>query len=111
MDGRHGQEESDYRYGFQGQETDDEVKGKGNSYSYTYRMYDPRIARFFTTDKLEARYTGNSTYAFAKNNPVLFVVFMGLGPDDPPKKGLIIAFRGDHDPEDIKGSHYIVAKN
>jgi hypothetical protein len=31
-----------YRYGFNGQEKDDEVKGSGNSYNYTYRMHDPR---------------------------------------------------------------------
>jgi hypothetical protein len=38
----------DYRYGFQGQEKDDEIKGgKGNSLNYTFRMHDPRVGRFF----------------------------------------------------------------
>ena len=36
-----------YRYGFQGQERDDEIKGKGNSVNYTYRMHDTRLGRFF----------------------------------------------------------------
>src|SRR5690606_4639049 len=41
-----------YRYGFQGQEKDDEVKGSGNSINYKYRMHDPRIGRFFAVDPL-----------------------------------------------------------
>ena len=39
-----------YRYGFQGQEKDDEVKGVGNSINYKYRMHDPRSGRFFAVD-------------------------------------------------------------
>ena len=35
-----------YRFGFQGQEQDDEVKGSGNAVNYTYRMHDPRLGRF-----------------------------------------------------------------
>lgn len=35
-----------YRYGFQGQEKDDEIKGEGNSINYTFRMHDPRISIF-----------------------------------------------------------------
>jgi hypothetical protein len=36
-----------YRYGFQGQEMDGEVKGAGNSVNYKYRMHDPRLEKFF----------------------------------------------------------------
>ena len=46
---RHGSSNS-YRYGFQGQEKDDEIKGEGNSLNYTFRMHDPRVGRFFATD-------------------------------------------------------------
>jgi hypothetical protein len=38
---------SEYRFGFQGQESDSEIKGAGNSINYKYRMHDPRIGRFF----------------------------------------------------------------
>jgi hypothetical protein len=31
--------EGEYRYGFQNQEKDDEVKGAGNSVNYKYRMH------------------------------------------------------------------------
>jgi RHS repeat-associated protein len=46
----------DYRYGFQGQEKDDEIKGEGNSLNYTFRMHDPRVGRFFAVDPLTAKY-------------------------------------------------------
>ena len=45
-----------YRYSFQGQEHDDEIKGDGNSVNYKYRMHDPRLGRFFAVDQLEGIY-------------------------------------------------------
>jgi len=57
----------DYRYGFQGQEKDDEVKGSGNSVNFKYRMHDPRIGRFFAIDPLTKDYPWNSPYAFSEN--------------------------------------------
>ena len=56
-----------YRYGFQNQEKDDEVKGTGNSLNYEYRMHDPRVGRFFVVDPLESKYPWNSPYAFSEN--------------------------------------------
>jgi RHS repeat-associated protein len=63
---RHGSSES-YRYGFQGQEKDDEVKGEGNSLNYTYRMHDARVGRFFAVDPLFRKYAWNSPYSFSSN--------------------------------------------
>ncbi|WP_324713221.1 RHS repeat-associated core domain-containing protein [Flavobacterium columnare] len=63
---RHGASTA-YRYGFQGQEKDDQIKGEGNSLNYTFRMHDPRVGRFFTTDPLFKNYPYNSTYAFSEN--------------------------------------------
>ena len=60
----------DYRYGFQGQEKDDEVKGEGNSLNYKYRMHDPRIGRFFAIDPLAPDYPHNSPYAFSENRVI-----------------------------------------
>lgn len=37
---RHGSSGS-YRYGFNGKEKDDEIKGEGNSIDFGSRMYDP----------------------------------------------------------------------
>ncbi len=60
-------ETGNYRYGFQGQEQDDEVKGEGNSLNYTFRMHDPRVGRFFAVDPLASKYPHNSPYAFSEN--------------------------------------------
>ncbi|PKL80370.1 MAG: hypothetical protein CVV25_04365 [Ignavibacteriae bacterium HGW-Ignavibacteriae-4] len=59
-----------YRYGFQGQEKDDELKGEGNSVNYTYRMDDTRLGRFFTIDPLAPTYPWNSPYAFSENRVI-----------------------------------------
>ena len=77
MQGRYGSS-TDYRYGFQGQEKDDEIKGEGNSYNFTFRMHDPRIGRFFTVDPLERKYPWNSPYAFSENILINAVELEGL---------------------------------
>ncbi|MCH2200118.1 MAG: hypothetical protein MK081_15185 [Flavobacteriales bacterium] len=70
--------QEDYRYGFQGQETDDELKGKGNSVNYKFRMHDARIGRFLSLDPLAPKYPSNSPYAFAQNMVIRFVELEGL---------------------------------
>jgi len=69
---------SAYRYGFQGQEKDDEIKGEGNSVNYKYRMHDPRIGRFFAVDPLASEYPHNSPYAFSENMVIHMVELEGL---------------------------------
>ena len=60
-----------HRYGFQGQESDNEVKGEGNnSLNFKYRMHDPRIGRFFAVDPLAYKYVYNSPYAFSENRVI-----------------------------------------
>jgi RHS repeat-associated protein len=66
---RHGSSNS-YRYGFQGQEKDDELKGEGNSLNYTFRMHDPRVGRFFARDPLEKYYAEQTPYQFSSNAPI-----------------------------------------
>lgn len=78
LPGMHGQESSDgYRFGFQGQEIDNEIKGNGNSVNYEYRMHDPRIGRFFTIDPLATTYPWNSPYAFSENQVIHMVELEG----------------------------------
>jgi hypothetical protein len=67
-----------YRYGFQGQERMDEVKGAGNSWDYKYRMHDARLGRFFAVDPLSAKYPWNSNYAFSENRVIDGVELEGL---------------------------------
>lgn len=72
------QNSAKYRYGFQGQELDNEIKGEGNSINYTFRMHDPRVGRFFAPDPLEKSYPWNSTYAFSENRVIDGVELEGL---------------------------------
>ena len=67
-----------YRYGFQGQEKDDELKGKGNSVNFTYRMHDPRLGRFFAVDPLSQKYAHNSPYSFSENRVIDAIELEGL---------------------------------
>jgi RHS repeat-associated protein len=66
---RHGSSTA-YRYGFQGQEKDNEIKGEGNSLNYTFRMHDPRVGRFFALDPMQISYPWNSPYAFSENRVI-----------------------------------------
>jgi len=67
----------DFRYGFNGQEKDDEVSGAGNSYDYGARIYDPRIGRWLSIDPMFGKYADVSPYAFALNNPIYFKDYGG----------------------------------
>jgi RHS repeat-associated protein len=59
-----------YRYGFNGKEMDNEVKGDGNQQEYGMRIYDPRLGRFLSVDPLAKDYPWYSPYHFAGNNPI-----------------------------------------
>lgn len=79
LNNRHGSVDNDaYRYGFQGQERDDELKGEGNSYNYTFRMHDPRLGRFFAVDRMAPQYPHNSPYAFSENRVIDGIELEGL---------------------------------
>lgn len=62
-----------YRYGFNGKENDDEVKGGGNSVDFGDRIYDSRLGNWLSVDPLFAKYPAFSPYCFAADNPILFV--------------------------------------
>lgn len=59
-----------YRYGFNGKENDDEVKGTGNQQDYGMRIYDPRISKFLSVDPLTIVYPWYTPYQFAGNKPI-----------------------------------------
>ena len=58
------------RYGFNGKENNNEVKGEGNQQDYGMRIYDPRIARFLSEDPITASYPMLTPYQFASNRPI-----------------------------------------
>ncbi len=67
-----------YRYGFQGQEQDDEIKGVGNSLSFRFRIYDPRISKFLSVDPLTKSYPWFTPYQFAGNTPIQAIDIEGV---------------------------------
>jgi len=60
-----------YRYGFNGMEKDDELKGTGNSYDFGARLYDSRLGRWGSVDP-ERQFAASQYHAFG-NNPVLLI--------------------------------------
>jgi RHS repeat-associated protein len=59
-----------YRYGFNGKENDNEVKGEGNQQDYGMRIYDPRLMRFLSVDPISNDYPELTPYQFASNRPI-----------------------------------------
>lgn len=59
-----------YRYGFNGQEKDDEISGNGNELAFKFREYDARLGRFFTIDPLTDKFPYWTPYQFAGNTPI-----------------------------------------
>jgi len=86
LPGRHGSSDS-YRYGFNGMEKDDEIKGEGNSYTTEFRQYDPRIVRWLSTDPVT--HPHQSPYNAFDGNPILWADPSGADVDDwyEPKDG------------------------
>ena len=59
-----------YRFGFNGQEKDDEILGSGNSYTAEYWQYDSRLGRRWNLDPKPD--PSISEYATFINNPIWF---------------------------------------
>lgn len=92
-----------YRYGFNGKENDDDVKGKGNQIDYGERAYDPRLGRFLSVDPLQKQFPALSSYQYSGNNPIATVDLDGLEPAaiNPGTESLVLILQGvGKDPHD-----------
>ena len=87
-----------YRYGFNGKEKDDELKGGGNSYDFGARMYDPRIGRWFARDFLAIKYPSYSPYVFSIDSPLNVI--------DPDGKDIIVLAHGYRN-DDLNAAHLV----
>ena len=105
-----------YRYGFQGQEMDDEVSGKGNSYTAEFWQYDSRLGRRWNIDPVVKPH--ESPYAAFANNPIWFIdpsgadsslydksnggfIEKGVTPKDDKTAIWLVDMKGkDYDPND-----------
>ena len=69
-----------YRYGFNGKENDNEMKGEGNQQDYGMRIYDTRLVRFLSEDPITDKYPELTPYQFAGNTPIQAIDLDGLEP-------------------------------
>jgi RHS repeat-associated protein len=70
---------TDVRYGFNGKEVDSEGMGGGlSTYDYGFRIYNPHIAKFLSTDPLSKDYPWYTPYQFAGNKPIVAIDVDGL---------------------------------
>jgi len=67
-----------YRFGFNGKENDNEVKGEGNQQDYGFRISDTRLGRFLSVDPLTKSYPELTPYQFASNCPIQNIDIDGL---------------------------------
>ena len=72
---------TNYRYGFNGQEKSTEINGSGNLYTAKFWEYDSRIGRRWNVDPKPA--IGLSVYSCFENNPLLLADING---DKPTRK-------------------------
>lgn len=74
--------QSDYRYGFNGMEQDEEIKNHdGSSLEFGSRaIYDGRIGRFVSVDPRWRDFNYMSPYTFAANSPIINIDQDGEGP-------------------------------
>jgi RHS repeat-associated protein len=64
-----------YRFGYNGMEKDDELKGLGNSYTTEFRQYDSRVGRWLSVDPKIVPW--QSAYTSFGNNPVRYTDVRG----------------------------------
>jgi len=80
MPGRKYSAGSGYRYGFNGKENDNEVKGEGNQQDYAKRIYDTRLGKFLSPDPLIQKYPFYSPYQFSGNDVIRCIDLEGGEP-------------------------------
>lgn len=87
-----------YRYGLNGKENDNEVKGEGNQIDFGFRVYDPRLGKFLSVDPLYQKYPQYSPYHFSSNQPIHTRELEGLESE--------FDLSIPHSPDDVDASHW-----
>jgi hypothetical protein len=87
---------ANYRFGFNGQEKDNEIEGNGNLNTAEFWEYDSRLGRRWNVDPVAKRW--ESSYATFSNNPLRYIDINGKTPNDYfNDKGNKIGTDGDKD--------------
>lgn len=63
-------DQGEFKFGFAGMETDAQLGGNRHTYNFGARLYDPRIARWWSVDKLYAKTPGVSPYVYSESSPL-----------------------------------------
>lgn len=69
-----------YRYGFQGMEREDDIKGEGNAYTTEFRQYDVRVGRWMSVEPKAENFASLSPYSAFLNNSNSFQDINGQNP-------------------------------
>ena len=64
---------SEYRYGFNSAENDDEIARNNNALDFGARIYDSRLGRWYSCDGKLGKYPSFSPYHFGYNNPIITI--------------------------------------
>lgn len=70
-----------YSFGFNGKMKDDDISGNGNIYDYGFRIYNPRLGKFLSTDPYFNKFPYYSPYQFSGNMPIIASDMDGLEPE------------------------------
>ncbi|MCA6438167.1 MAG: hypothetical protein IM600_10835 [Bacteroidetes bacterium] len=97
---------TNYRYGYENQESDDEVYGDDNLYAFEYRMADPRLGRFWSVDPIAHQFPWNSPYAFSENRVTNAIELEGLEAHDLNGSGDVNHSAGVQGPNQGAGTIY-----
>lgn len=73
LSGRNWSVGSEYRYGFNGKENEDEIAGNNNDLDFGARIYDSRLGRWFSMDPINENNIDNSPYTSFENNPIFYL--------------------------------------
>lgn len=87
--GRSYTSKSQYRYGFNGKEKDNETYGQASEYNYGDRIYNPRLSRWLSIDALQQKHPNESPYEYVAGNPIIY--------KDPDGKDKIITTVKNYD--------------
>jgi hypothetical protein len=71
---------TEYRFGFNGQEKDNQIYGSGNSYTAEFWQYDARLGRRWNVDPIFKEW--ESPFACLSGNPVFMVDILGSSAGD-----------------------------
>ncbi|MFM2387750.1 MAG: hypothetical protein RL660_2507 [Bacteroidota bacterium] len=94
FDGKEG-----YRFGFNGEEKDDDVMGIGIFLNYGLRAFDSRLCRFVSVDPLSFSYPFYTPFQFAGNNPIRYIDLDGAEQENPPPPGKFTESYSDYIPD------------